>query len=239
MTCAPLIEKPALDHLLDGLLGDVLAHAVVDAPAGQDHLRVIAERLGLVRQVVRVDADAVAADQAGAKRQEVPLRAGRLQHLERVDADAVEDQRQLVHQRDVEVALRVLDHLGRLGHLDARGLVHAGGDDAAVDLGHLLQRRRRVARHHLHDPGQRVLLVAGVDALGRVADEEVLLPLQARVLLEQRDADLLGGAGIHGRLVDHDGAALEVACRPRCSRRPAERSRGCAPRRPASAPRRR
>jgi hypothetical protein len=31
------------DHLLDGLLGDVLAHAVVDAPAGQDDLRVVAQ----------------------------------------------------------------------------------------------------------------------------------------------------------------------------------------------------
>ena len=77
-----------LDHLLDRLLGDELAHAVVDAPAGQDHLRVVAEHLRLVRQVVRVDADAVAADQARAERQEVPLGAGRLQHLERVDADA-------------------------------------------------------------------------------------------------------------------------------------------------------
>ena len=157
------------------------AHAVVDAPARENHLRVIAQHLCLVRQVVRVDADAVAADQAGPKRQEVPLRARRLQHLERVDADAVEDQRQLVDQRDVEVALRVLDHLGRLGHLDARCLVHAGRDDTAVDLGHLLQRRRRVARHHLGDLGQRVLLVAGVDALGRVAHEEVFLPLHARV----------------------------------------------------------
>jgi hypothetical protein len=54
------------DHLLDGLLGDELAHAVVDAPAGQDDLRVVAQHLGLVGQVVGVDADAVAAHQARA-----------------------------------------------------------------------------------------------------------------------------------------------------------------------------
>ena len=74
--------------LLDGLLGDELAHAVVDAAAGEDHLRVVAEHVGLVREVVRIDADAVAADQAGAERQEVPLGAGGLQHFQRVDADA-------------------------------------------------------------------------------------------------------------------------------------------------------
>jgi hypothetical protein len=42
----------ALDHLLDGLLGDVLAHAVVDATAGQDDLRVVAQHVGLVGEVV-------------------------------------------------------------------------------------------------------------------------------------------------------------------------------------------
>ena len=73
---------------------------------------------------------------------------------------------------------------------------------------------------------QRVLLVARVDALGRVADEEVLLPVQARVLLEDRDADLLGGARIDGRLEDDDGAALHVAADRLAGRRPAARSPG-------------
>ena len=53
--------------------------------------------------------------------------------------------------------------------------------------------------------------VAGIDALGRIADEEILLPLQARLALEQRNAHLLGRAGIHGRLVDDGGALLQVA----------------------------
>ncbi|MCY1559918.1 hypothetical protein D9M68_970020 [compost metagenome] len=72
------------------------AHAVVDAAPGQDHVRVVADLLGLVGQVIRVHADAMAADQAGAEGQEVPLGAGSFQHLVGVDAQAVEDQRQLV-----------------------------------------------------------------------------------------------------------------------------------------------
>src|SRR5438876_3465682 len=40
-----------------------ISHAVVDAAAGQNYLRLIAEHLGLVRQIVRVDADAVTADE--------------------------------------------------------------------------------------------------------------------------------------------------------------------------------
>ena len=108
-----------IDHAFDRLVGDVLAHAVVDATPGKDDLRVVAEHLGLVGQIVGIDADAVPAHQAGPERQEVPLRARRLEHLERVDTDAMKDQRQFVDECDVEVALRVLDDLGRFGDLDA------------------------------------------------------------------------------------------------------------------------
>ncbi len=80
-----------------------------------------------------------------------------------------------------------------------------------VDVGDALQRLRRVAGDDLGDAGERVLLVAGIDALGRVADEEVLLPLHARVALEHRNADLLGRARVDGRLVDDGGAALQCA----------------------------
>ena len=198
------------DHLLDGLLGDVLAHAIVDAPPGQDHLRVVAQHLGLVRQIVRIDADAVPADQPGLELEEVPLRPGRLQHLGRVDADAVEDDRQLVHQRDVQVALRVLDDLAGLGCLDAGTAVHARLDNQAVQLGHPLQRLGRVAGDDLDDVVQRVLAVARVDAFGAVADEEVALPRLATGALQLGDADLLGRPRIDSRLVDDDGAGLEV-----------------------------
>jgi hypothetical protein len=42
-----------VDHLLHGLPRHVRAHAVVDAPAREDHLGVVARELGLVREVVR------------------------------------------------------------------------------------------------------------------------------------------------------------------------------------------
>ena len=202
--------RAVADHVLDGLLGDELAHAVVDASPRQDHLRVIADLVGLVGEVVGVDADAVPADQAGPEGQEVPLGAGGLQHFERVDADAVEQDGELVHQGDVEVALRVLDHLGRLGDLDARRTVYARGDDALVESGDFFERLRSVARHHFQDAGKRVLLVTGIDALGRVADVEVALPAHAGGFLEDRHAHFLGGAGIDRRFVHDDRAALHV-----------------------------
>ena len=76
---------------------------------------------------------------------------------------------ELVHQRDIEVALRVLDHLGGLGDLEARCPVHPGGDDALVERGDFFERFYIVARRHFQDSGERVLPVARIDALGRVA----------------------------------------------------------------------
>jgi hypothetical protein len=110
----------------------------------------------------------VAADQAGAKREEVPFAAGGFEDLKGVDAELVEQQGQLVHERDVEVALGVLDDLGGFGDADATGRVGAGGDDLAVegvddggDLG-------AGAAGDLFDAGEAVLVVAGVDALWAV-----------------------------------------------------------------------
>ena len=162
----------ALEHELDHRLRDMGAHAVVDAPAGEDHLGVMADGDGLVGEVIGVDADAVPADQPGAEGQEVPFAAGGLQHLQGVDAELAKDQRQFVHQGDVEVALGVLDDLGRLGDADAAGHMGAGGDDLAVEGVDNGGDFRAGAAGDLFDGGQAVVGVAGVDALGAVAEVE-------------------------------------------------------------------
>src|SRR6202012_4693949 len=107
--------------------------------------------LGLVRDVEGVDTDAVAADQAGAEGQEVPLRAGGLQNVLGVDAQAIADQGDLVDQGDVDVALRVLQHLGELGDLDRGGAMGTGGDDAAIGRVDDVERLRRVAGNDLSE----------------------------------------------------------------------------------------
>ena len=196
-------------HRLDQLRDDVGAHAVVEAAAGEDDLGVVADRLRLVREVVRIDTDAVAADQAGPERQEIPLAAGSLQHGFGVDAHPVEDEGEFVYQCDVDVALGVLDDLGRFGNLDARRLVGAGGDDLVVegideggDLG-------RQPGGDFPDGGDTVFLVAGVDPLRAVAGEKVNVEREAGGLLQHRHAVFLGGAGVNGGFVDDDIAPLE------------------------------
>ena len=137
-------------------------------------------------------------------------KARRLQHFQRIDADLVEDDRQFVHQRDIQVALGVFDDLGRFRHLDGGGAVNTGSHDRLIQFSNCFERCRIIAGHHFQDGGQAVLLVARVDALRGVADVEILRPLQAGQLFQHRDADFLGGAGIHRRFVHDDGALLHV-----------------------------
>ena len=70
----------------------------------------------------------------------------------------------------------------------------AGRDHALVDGVDDVERFGRVAGDDLQDVVEAPLLVAGVDALGGVADVEVGLPFEARRLFEDRDADVFGDA---------------------------------------------
>jgi hypothetical protein len=88
--------------------------------------------------------------------------------------------------------------------------INAGSDHAAIHLSDSLQRFRGVTGNHLDDFRQRPLLVARIDPLGRITDEEVLFPLHSGVLLDDRDADFLGCAGIDRRLENHRCTTLEV-----------------------------
>ena len=122
-------------HELDDLARHIQRHVVVQTTPREDHFRVVANFLRLVRQVVRVHADAVATHQARTERQEVPLRTGRQQHLFGVDVEAVEDERQFVDERDVHIALGVFNDLRRFCHFDAAGFVGARSNDGGIHFG--------------------------------------------------------------------------------------------------------
>ena len=124
---------------------DAAPDAVIDVAAGENDLRRVAGLLGAMGEVIRIDADAVAADQPRIERQEIPFGARRREHVAGIDAERVADRGQLVHERDVEIALGVLDHLGGLGDLDRRRAMDAGRHGRAVDRGDDVERLRRPA----------------------------------------------------------------------------------------------
>lgn len=121
----------------------------------------------------------------------------------------MKDEAEFIHQGDVDVALGVFDHFGGFCHLDAAGFVGACGDDLLVELVHLFGHRGRAATGDLFDGGKAVFFVAGVDALGAVATEKVLVELEAAEFFEHRHAHLFCGTWIHSRFVNDDVARLE------------------------------
>ena len=155
----------AVKHGLDDVAGDEARHAVIDAAPGEDHLRVKADRLRLVGQIIGIDADAVAADEARTIGVKIPFGAGGGKHLAGVEPEILEQHGKLVDQRDVHVALNVLDDLGGFRHSDRAHLVGAGGHHAAIDLVDEVGGLRRRARGDLDDGGEPVLQIAGIDAL--------------------------------------------------------------------------
>lgn len=195
-----------MQHALDRVTRHIAGHVVVNTATGQNDLRVVAHLLGFMREVIRVHANAVAADHAGAKRQKVPFAACGFEHVERVNAQALENHREFVHQRNVQVALGVFNHLGGFGHFEAGRLVRAGGDDAEVKRIHGVGHLGRAAAGDFLDFGEGVDLVAGVDALGAVAAEEPLVERQAAELFQHRHADFFGGAGVDGGFINHHRA---------------------------------
>ena len=196
------------NHQANDLGSDIKTHVVVDPAAGEDHRRVITDFLRLVGQVIRIDADAMAADQPGREIQEIPLAAGGREDFLGIDFHAVEDHRQFVDQRDVDIALGVLDDLGGFGDADARCLVGAGRDDGPVDRVDEIGRFGGRTRGDLDDVRQPMGLVAGVDALRAVADKKILVEPETRCLFQLRHTDFFGRAGVDGGLVDDHGTFL-------------------------------
>ncbi len=128
-----------------------------------------------------------------------------------VDPEVSGEHGELVDQGDVHVAERVLEELGELGHPGAR---HRHGllDDAVEESPHGEPGTRAsipdttfgmVTRFHVG--------IAGIDALGAVAEVEVDPGAEARTLLEDGRHELLGGPGIRRGLEDDGGARFEVA----------------------------
>ena len=86
----------------------------------------------------------------------------------------------------------------------------AGGDDAAIYFSDALECLRQIPGDHLGDPRKGVFLVARIDSLGRIPDEKILFPYQARMAFDQGDADFLGRSGVNGRFKHHDRPRLQI-----------------------------
>src|SRR6476469_5581125 len=139
----------------------------------------VADLLSLERQVVRIHTDAMATDESGSKRMEVPFRSCGLENFLGINAHSLENQGQLVHERDVQVTLRVFDDLRSLRDTDAGCTMRTRGYDRSVEAIYKIGCGRGGARCHFFDRGEAMQLVARIDSLRAVAREEIHVEAQA------------------------------------------------------------
>ena len=135
-------------------------YLVVDTPTSEYHLRMMAELFCLIGEVIRIDADAVAAHQARLKVKEIPFGACRFDYFCRIKPHFVEDDGKLVHKGDVDIAPRILDDLCRLGDAGARRFENSSINHTAVDRGECGQRIWRIAGNNFHNRALGACLVA-------------------------------------------------------------------------------
>jgi hypothetical protein len=140
----------------------------------------------------------VATDEARIEFLEIPLGRRGGQNIAGIDIEMFEQRRKLVHECDVEIALGILDDLGGFSDLDRRSAVNAGFYHRAIHIGDDAQRSLVLARYDLGDGFEAMLLVAGIDALRRIADGEIRPAAQTRSALKQWHALLFDRAGIDG-----------------------------------------
>ncbi len=185
-----------LSHEFQGLACHKMRHAVVDAPTGKNDLGLIADHLGFVGQVVRVNADAVPADKARLERQEIPLAARRIEHITGIDVEPVEEHDQFIYQGDIEIPLCVFNNLRGLSNPDARRPMDTCRYHFTVKLRKHVEGLIIISRHHLGDCCQCMLRITRINAFWRVAYGEVFFPGKARGRFKLRHADLLCCPGI-------------------------------------------
>ena len=202
--------RPALvEEVLDAA-HHVRRHPVADLLGQLDEAELVAERAHAVRQVVRIDGDAVTADAgSGIERSKAErLRRRGLDGVPQVDLQLVAEHRHLVDQRDVHVAVRVLQQLGELRLATAAGADH-GVHERAVERCGALGAVRGEPTDDLRRVLQAVHRVARVDALRREGEVEVHAGHETGLL--QHPTHLgVGGARVGRALEDHEHAGVEM-----------------------------
>src|SRR5690625_460824 len=176
--------EPALQHEPDCLVGDIGPHSIICAPSGQYHVRMMANLLRLIGQVIRIYANAVSAYQPWPEREKVPFSPGSLQYFECIDVQLIEKNGQVVYQCDVEVPLSVLDDFGCFSYTDAACFMGAGRNDTPVHFVEEFSDFRRRARCDLHDVSQAMAFITRIDALRAVTCIEILIEHQSRRLFK-------------------------------------------------------
>ena len=123
---------PVGDEPLEQFFSDERTHAIIDKPSRRDYLWLVAQALGFIHQVIRVDPDAMPAYEPRLELQEIPLGTCCFKYIVGIDIHPVEYQRQLIDKGDIDIPLGIFDGFGRLGYFNGWGRVGTRRNDRSV-----------------------------------------------------------------------------------------------------------
>ena len=72
-------------HKFNNITRRITGHIVVDTPTSKNNLRVITDLFSLVRQIIRIDTNAVPTNHSWTEWQKIPLTPRRLKNLQCID----------------------------------------------------------------------------------------------------------------------------------------------------------
>ena len=168
-----------LHQSLDRLLSHKLSHVIICLTPSQNNLRMVANRLCLIRQIVGVDTNTVASDQAGPEREKIPFAACCFQNIKRINTQPVKNHRQFIHKRNIKISLRIFNNLGGFSNFNSGRPMSARRHYPAIESGYFVECFRCVPGNNFDDCFQAMLLVSRVNALGRVANIKATLDVSA------------------------------------------------------------
>ena len=164
----------------------------------------IADLFRLVREVIGIDANAMAAHHAWTERQKIPLAARSFEHLNSIDTQPIENHGKLVHESDIKVALAVFNDLSSLCNFQTGSLPSSCLNNTFIDVIYRFSHFISAATGDFLNRGQRIDFVTWVDAFWTVTTVKVLIEFEARFPLKDWHTNFLSATRVHRRFIDHD-----------------------------------
>ena len=194
---------PFFNHQFDHLIGHIDPHVIIQTPPGKDDLRVIADFLCFIGQIVGIDADTVAADKSRTKRQKIPFCPCCFKNRVGIDTEFIENDCQFVHKCDIDITLRIFDDFCRFGHFDRRNEMGSRGDNAGIKCIDFLPDLRSTSAGNLFDFSHCMLFISRINPFRAVTAEEIDVKFQSAEFFEDGNTLFFGTTGINGTFINN------------------------------------
>jgi len=192
------------NHQFHDLSGNKGPHIVIQASPGENDLWIIANLLGFMCEIIRINTDAMPSNKTGAERQKIPFCPGSLKHFKGIDAHFVKYNREFVYKGNVNISLRVFDHFGCFSYLYGCSEVGSGSNYTFIQIINFFCHFGGGAGSYFFNFCYGMYFVSRIDPFGGISAKEACIEVQSTEFFQDRHTFLFCCSGVHSRFIDHD-----------------------------------